>query len=86
MSANAQQMKQEIEAVGTIHDLLQLGTFPGHVSQKLLISQLYMRKLHDELRLKERADEEARAEDMAPTPKQIEEARSLAKQNANVAK
>lgn len=82
MSANAQQMKQEIEAVGTIHDLLQLGVFPGHVSQKLLVSQLYMRKLHEELRHKERADEEARAEDMAPTPKQVEEARAVANEKA----
>lgn len=78
MPANAQQMKQEIEAVGTVHDLLQLGVFPGHVSQRLLLSQLYMRKLHEELRAKERADEEARAEDMAPTPKQVEEARAIA--------
>ncbi len=78
MPTNPQQMKQEIEAVGTIHDLLQVGMFPGHVSQKLLISQLYMRKLHDELKVKERQDEEARAEEMAPTPKQIEEARAVA--------
>lgn len=84
MSANAQQMKQEIEAVGIIHDLLQLGVFPGHVSQKLLVSQLYMRKLHEELRNKERADEEARAEDMAPTPKQVEEARAVANESKTV--
>lgn len=77
---SSQTMKQEIEAVGTIHDLLQLGVFPGHVSQKLLISQLYMRKLHEELRHKERVDEEARAEEMCPTPKQIEEARAIAKE------
>lgn len=75
---SSQTMKQEIEAVGTVHDLLQLGVFPGHVSQKLLISQLYMRKLHEELRLKERADEETRGADMCPTPKQVEEARAIA--------
>lgn len=79
---NSQTMKQEIEAVGTIHDLLQLGTFPGHVSQKLLVSQLYMRRLHEELKIKERADEEARAEAMAPTPKQVEEARAIANEQA----
>lgn len=75
------QMKQEIDAVATIHDLLHLGVFPGHVSQKLLVSQLYMRKLHDELKIKERQAEEALAEQMAPTPKQIEEARAVAKEN-----
>ncbi len=74
----SKEMKTEIETIGTIHDLLQVGTYPGHLSQKILVSALYLQKLHSELTKKARFDEEALAEQMAPTPKQVEETRAVA--------
>ncbi len=74
----SREVKQEIDTIGSIHDLMQSAQFPGHLSEKVLIGVLYLRKLHGELVKKTRADEEALAEQMAPTPKQVEEAKAIA--------
>lgn len=59
--------KLEIERIAKIHDFLQVGQFPGAVAQELLISQAYMRQLHDGMLKRAKAAEEKLAEEMAPS-------------------
>lgn len=39
-------MKREAEVIGKTHDLLKLCTFPGHLAQDLVMSQIYLQGLY----------------------------------------
>lgn len=42
-------LKRETEVIGHTHDLLKLGTFPGHLAEKVAISQMYLQGLYKQM-------------------------------------
>lgn len=59
-------IKQQQQVIGEIHDMLHVGTFPGHLSQKLVMAQAYMKGIYNQVSAEIRKLEEQLGEEMKP--------------------
>lgn len=53
-------MCNEVELVGKAHDLLNIGTFPGHLSMEVTTCRMYLQSMYKSIK--------AQADKLAPLP------------------